>query len=122
MIGTIVNAAAIRAGALIGVALKKGIPDRVKGTVMQGLGLAVILIGLQMAFETKNPLIVIASLVLGGLLGEFLNLDEWVNRLGRSLEKRVGGQNGGEIGRAFVTTSILFCVGAMAVWAPSKTA
>ncbi len=115
MLGTIVNTAAICAGALIGVALKKGIPDRVKETVMQGLGLAVILLGLQMALKTQNPLIVIASIVLGGLLGELLNLEERVNRLGHRLERRIGGGNGSEIGRAFVTASILFCVGALAV-------
>jgi len=115
LIGTIVNAAAICAGALIGVALKKGIPDQVKSTVMQGLGLAVVLVGFQMAFQTRNPMIVIASMVLGGLLGEILKLEDRINRLGQRLEKRVGSQNGGEVGRAFVTTSILFCVGAMAV-------
>lgn len=115
MIGTIVNAAAICAGALVGVALKRGIPDRIKDTVVQGLGLAVILIGLNMAMETRNPLIVIASLVLGGLAGGILDIDGWINRLGRRLEKLVGGQNGGEIGRAFVASTILFCVGAMAI-------
>ncbi|MEW6540061.1 MAG: DUF554 domain-containing protein [Bacillota bacterium] len=115
MIGTIVNAAAICTGALLGVALKRGIPDRIKDTVVQGLGLAVILIGLNMALETQNPLIVIASLVLGGLVGGILDIDGWINRLGRRLEKLVGGQNGGEIGRAFVTSTILFCVGAMAI-------
>jgi len=115
LIGTIVNVAAICAGALVGVALKRGIPDRIKDTVVQGLGLAVILIGLDMAMETQNPLIVIASLVLGGLIGGILDIDGWVNRLGRRLEKLVGGQNGGEIGRAFVTSTILFCVGAMAI-------
>lgn len=115
MLGTVVNAAAICAGALVGVALKRGIPDRVKTTVIQGLGLAVILIGLSMGLQTQNPLIVIASLVLGGLAGEILNIDGWVNRAGRRLEQLAGGKNGGEIGRAFVTSSILFCVGAMAV-------
>jgi uncharacterized membrane protein YqgA involved in biofilm formation len=115
LIGTIVNAAAICTGALLGVALKRGIPDRIKDTVVQGLGLAVILIGLNMALETQNPLIVIASLVLGGLVGGILDIDGWINRLGRRLEKLVGGQNGGEIGRAFVTSTILFCVGAMAI-------
>ncbi|AZK59338.1 membrane protein, putative [Candidatus Desulforudis audaxviator] len=115
LIGTIVNVAAICAGALVGVALKRGIPDRIKDTVVQGLGLAVILIGLKMALETQNPLIVIASLVLGGLVGGILNIDGWINRVGQRLEQLVGGGNGGEIGRAFVASTILFCVGAMAV-------
>lgn len=115
LVGTVVNAAAICAGALVGVALKKGLPDQLKGTVMQGLGLAVIFLGIQMTFQTQNPLIVIASMVLGGLLGELLKLEDLISRLGQRLERRFGDRNGGEFSRAFVTTSIIYCVGAMAV-------
>ena len=67
MKGTIINAVAIVVGTGLGVTLKKGIPERFKSTVIQGLSLAVIVIGLQMALQTENVLIVVLSLVFGGL-------------------------------------------------------
>ena len=70
MIGTIVNAAAIVLGAMIGLLFKKGMPERVRNTIMQGIGLAILLIGLQMSIQSKEILVVVASLVLGGLTGE----------------------------------------------------
>lgn len=114
MLGTVVNFAAIVLGAAFGFLLKKGIPERVKCTVMQGIGLAVLLVGVQMALQTRQILVVILSLVLGGLTGEFLNIEGGLSRLGKWLELKVGGGNG-EVGRAFVTTSLIYCVGAMAI-------
>jgi len=114
MTGTILNALAIVAGTLLGLLLQRGIPEKVKHTVMQGLALAVILIGLQMALGTKNPLIVVVSLVLGGITGELLDIEKRLNSLGERLEARMGGGSKG-IAPAFVTSSLVFCVGAMAV-------
>lgn len=74
MLGTFTNVGAIAAGALVGVLMKKGISESVKCTVMQGLGLAILLVGAQMALQTKNILIVIISLVIGGTIGELLKL------------------------------------------------
>ena len=74
MLGTIVNFIAIIVGSVIGIVLKKGIPERYKDTIMQGIGLATFLIGLKMGFKANNELIVILSLVLGGILGEILSL------------------------------------------------
>ncbi|MDA8097220.1 MAG: DUF554 domain-containing protein [Desulforudis sp.] len=115
MIGTIVNTVAIVAGTLVGVAIRKGIPDRIGDTVMQGLGLAVILIGLQMAFQTQNPLIVIGSIVVGAIIGELIDIERWLNRFGTWLESRFGNGAEGGIARGFVTASLLYCVGAMAI-------
>ncbi|MHB8155809.1 MAG: DUF554 family protein [Desulfocucumaceae bacterium] len=70
MIGTLVNTAAIVSGGLLGVLLKRGIPEPVKKTVMQGLGLTVLLIGAQMALKTQNVLLIVISLVVGGVIGE----------------------------------------------------
>ncbi|MEW5763108.1 MAG: DUF554 domain-containing protein [Bacillota bacterium] len=115
MLGTVINVAAIAAGAVTGALLKKGIPSRVNETVLQGLGLAVILIGIQMALQTRNPLLVIGSLALGGLAGAALRIEERLEALGKRVEARFGNTEQDGIARAFVTASLVFCVGAMAV-------
>lgn len=114
MTGTVVNAVAIVAGAMAGLLFRKGLPDRVRDTIMQGLGLAVILIGFQMSIQSRQILVVVASLVLGGLTGEILNIEGWLGRLSSWVDAKAGG-SAGEAGRAFVTTSLIYCVGAMAV-------
>jgi len=117
--GTLVNVAAICVGSLVGAFLTKGIPDNIKKTLTQGLGLSVILLGLQMAFKTENVLIVISSLAVGGIIGELARIEERLDNLGLWIEKRTTGEtaSGGEqnVARAFVMASIVFCVGAMAV-------
>lgn len=113
-LGTLVNFVAIVLGSLIGYVVKKGIPDGIKNTVMQGLGLAIFLIGMKMAFQTKNELILIGSLALGGILGEILAIEDRLEDLGKWLENKVGGNEGG-ISKAFVTSSLIYCVGAMAI-------
>jgi hypothetical protein len=115
LVGTLINAAAICAGALLGTLLKKGIPQRVGDTVIQGLGLAVILIGAQMALQTRNPLIVIGSLALGGVVGAGLDIEGRLESLGKRIEARFGRPGESGMAYAFVTASLIFCVGAMAV-------
>lgn len=114
MIGTLVNTGAIIAGAFIGLLLRKGISKDVQTTVMQGLSLAVLVIGIQMSLKTQNPLVIIGSLVLGGVLGEWIGIEDKLNKFGKWLESKVG-QNQGQVGKAFVTTSLIYCVGAMAI-------
>lgn len=114
LIGTFTNAGAILIGAVLGLLLQRGIPEKVKHTVMQGMALAIMLIGFQMALETKNPLIVIISLVLGGLTGEMIDIEKRLNGIGEYLERRMGNRGKG-VAPAFVTSSLVFCVGAMAV-------
>ncbi len=114
MIGTITNAAAIVAGGLVGVLLRRGIPDPVKETVMQGLGLSVLLIGVQMSLKTENILLVLISLVVGGAIGQFIDIEKYLARLGVRLEARFGGGDR-KFARAFVSASLIYCVGAMAV-------
>jgi uncharacterized membrane protein YqgA involved in biofilm formation len=112
--GTIVNAATVALGSAVGVFLKRGIPAAYQKTLMQGLGLAVMLIGLQMAFKTQNILIVIFSLVIGAVIGEALHIDAYLNKVGDWVTAKVGGKNG-NAGEGFITASLVFCVGAMAV-------
>lgn len=114
MTGTTVNAAAIILGSLAGLLFRKGMPERVRNTIMQGLGLAVLLIGIQMSMQSRQILVVVASLVLGGLTGEMLNIEGRLERLGKWIDAKAGGA-AGEAGKAFVTTSLIYCVGAMAI-------
>lgn len=118
--GTIVNAAAILAGAGAGLILRQGLPDKWQETIMHAIGLSVTVIGIQMALKTNNIIIVIISLVAGSIIGELLDIDKALNRFGTW----VGGKlsNGKEkgsaaaiIGQGFVATSLIYCVGAMAI-------
>ena len=114
MKGTIVNAAAIVAGSGLGLFLKRGIPPKVQQTLIQGICLAVFLIGLQMAFKTKNVMILIFSLVIGGVLGEALAIEDRLNKFGDWISKKFKGENS-NIGEGFVSASLIYCVGAMAI-------
>lgn len=116
MLGTIVNALAIIVGGLVGMMFGKALPEKMKNTVIQGIGLAVILIGLSMALQSKNTLVVIASLVLGGILGEWIDIELRLQQLGQTLEKILAkGGKGGNFTKAFVSASLIYCVGAMAI-------
>lgn len=111
--GTLVNIAAVAAGTGIGLFLGNRLSERLRGTLMAGLGLAVALVGLQLALQSKQPLVVIGSLVLGGLAGEVLGVEKRLEAFGQRLQGRFA--NAGKIGEAFVTASLLYCVGAMAI-------
>jgi len=115
VLGTTVNLIAIVIGGLVGLVFGKAFPDRLKTTVIQGIGLSVIIIGLQMALKTNNVLIVIISLVLGGVIGEGINIEERLNQFGLFLEKKLSSNGEGQFTKAFVTTSLIYCVGAMAI-------
>jgi len=112
--GTLVNTVGILLGSAIGLLLKKNVPVKYQQTVMHGLALAVGLIGLQMALKTENILIVIVSMVIGGLIGEFLDIDRSLTKVGEWLTIRMGSKYG-SVGEGFITGSLVFCVGAMAI-------
>jgi uncharacterized protein len=114
LLGTIVNALSIIVGGFLGLALPK-LSQGVRTTVMQGLGLAIAVQGVMMAVKTNNLLIVIGSLVIGGLLGELLRVEEGLDKLGRLLERTVGSKAQGKVGAGFVSTTLIYCVGAMAI-------
>lgn len=114
LLGTLVNALAIMLGALLGT-IVKNIPDHVKTTIMQAIGLAVIVLGIGMGLKSEQYVIVIGSLVVGGLLGEKWKLEDRLNQLGSWLESKVGGKGDGQIAKAFVTTTLIYVVGAMAI-------
>jgi uncharacterized protein len=114
MLGTIVNFAAIVLGGLCGFALKEGLPKRISDTVMQGLALCVIYIGIEGSLKAQNPLLVIISIAVGAVLGELIDLDKLLKGLGDSIEKKFKNSKS-KISEGFVTTSLLYCVGAMAI-------
>lgn len=114
MIGTLINMVAILAGSALGLLLRKGIPDRLRDTVMQGLGLCVLLIGASGALKTADTMCVIISIVVGGLIGAAVNIERQLERLGEAAEKKFAHSEGG-FAKGFVTASLVYCVGAMAI-------
>ncbi|ACB85820.1 DUF554 domain-containing protein [Natranaerobius thermophilus] len=112
--GTVVNVIAIIAGAVLGLVLKKGVPEQMKNTVLQGMGLVVLYLGLSMAFEGQEMLIAIFSLVLGGILGELAKVEQRLNSFGDKLKARFGSEEG-QFTEGFVFASLIYCVGALAV-------
>lgn len=114
MFATLVNMVAILLGAFLGMGLKRGIPDRVKNTIMQGLGLAIMVIGLKMAVGADNDIVVVISLVIGGILGEWVKLDKKLDNLGALVKKKLK-VNDSNFVDGFVSASLIFCVGAMAI-------
>ncbi|MDA8442510.1 MAG: DUF554 domain-containing protein [Peptococcaceae bacterium] len=116
MIGVTVNTLAIIVGTIIGLLFRRGISEKVKVTVIQGIGLAVLLIGAKMATGSANSLVLILSLVAGGLIGEIVDIEKRLINFGTALETKLQ-RNGkqGDFTNAFVTTSLIYCVGAMAI-------
>jgi uncharacterized protein len=114
LLGTIVNGLFIIVGTLLGKLLNR-IPEGMKTTVMYGISLSVIVLGLQMGFKSENFLIVIISLVIGAVIGEFFDLDGKLNSVGDWLEKKIGNTGQGSISQGFVTATLIFVIGAMAI-------
>ena len=116
-LGTIMNCAAIVVGSLIGVVLKRGLPEKWQQTMMSGIALCIVVIGLQMAMKTNN-IITIISLVIGAMLGEGIDIEQKMNRLGDWVGGKVAKGDASvaaKIAEGFVNASILFCTGAMAI-------
>lgn len=117
MIGTLINCITIIVGSTIGLLLRKGMKLSVSQTVMQGIGLCTILIGMSGALKTSNTLLVILSMVIGGMVGSLIDIDGGLQRLGAYAQRKLthGAPEGSTFAQGFVTASLVFCVGAMAV-------
>lgn len=118
MLGTVVNTIAVIIGALIGMLLKKGLPEKMADTLMKGLGLCTLFLGISGSLKGENSMILIVSMVAGTLIGEGIDLEDKVNRLGQWVEKKFSGKAADDkvsVAEGFVTASLLFCVGAMAI-------
>jgi uncharacterized protein len=115
-LGTALNVATVLAGAALGLRLGRVIPSSLQQTIRAVVGLFVAVYGIQMALRTHNPLVLLMSVLLGALIGEALRLDDGMQTLGRWAERRAsGGSETGRVSLAFVTTSLLFCVGPLTV-------
>ena len=145
-LGTFVNAAAVAAGTLLGLLSGRLIPERIRTTTMTALGLTVVFLGLQMALDPHldpakfhytgplpyhpNTLVIIGGLVIGSIIGELLELEARLERLGNGLQAGVAartagapdGAQGHSLVEGFVTATLLYCVGAMAVIGPIQDA
>jgi uncharacterized membrane protein YqgA involved in biofilm formation len=118
MTGTFINVTAIIIGGLLGIFFGARLSDNIKNTVIAGMGIFTAAIGLEMFLKTENPLIVLGALIVGGLLGEWWGLENRVQSLGIWLEKRLTGSSEGSSSRfvrGFLSASLLFCTGPMAV-------
>lgn len=117
MLGTIVNTIAVVIGAAIGMLVKKGIPERLSDTMMKGIGLCTLFLGISGSLKGQNSLILIISMVVGALIGEGIDLDAKLNRFGSWIESKFKSKDGEKISIAegFVSASLLFCVGAMTI-------
>ncbi|WP_319466284.1 DUF554 domain-containing protein [uncultured Trichococcus sp.] len=116
LLGSLVNGAAIVLGGSIGLILKKGLSDRIARAVMNALALCVLYIGVSGMLNGENILITILSMVFGTLVGEWIDLDKKINQLGDTIEKNVSSPDDEvSVSKGFVTASLLFCVGAMAI-------
>lgn len=114
MLGTIVNSLTIAIGSLFGIGLNKGIKDDYKDTIMDVIGLTVIVIGIMGGIKSENIILVIGSLVLGTIMGEAIGIERNLDKLGDTLQERFGSTDS-NFSKGFVTASLVYCVGAMAI-------
>lgn len=116
MLGTIVNSLTIIIGSIIGVIVKDKMNEKISNTIMSGLGLCVIYIGIEGALKIENTLIMIISIAIGALIGEIIDIDKALSNLGVIIENKINKKGSNiPIAEAYVTTTLLFCVGAMAI-------
>ncbi|MDI9494592.1 MAG: DUF554 domain-containing protein [Bacillota bacterium] len=117
MIGVFVNTATVIIGSAIGLLFKKGISKRFTDAIMIGIGLCTIYIGISGALKGENTLILIVSIVVGAVIGTWLDIDGRINALGDWIGKRFKKADSGNVSIAegFVTASLLFCIGALTI-------
>ncbi|MBC7877986.1 MAG: DUF554 domain-containing protein [Anaerolineales bacterium] len=119
MTGTLINVATILIGGTIGLIFGARIPERFKMTVIAGMGLFVSAMGLQMFFKSENQLIVLGALIIGALIGEWLKIEDRLQTFGQALEQRFSKDaemgSGSKFVRGFMVSSLLFCIGPMAI-------
>ena len=115
MKGTLVNTATVIIGSSLGLYLGARLKEPVRKIMVQGVALSTILIGIKMGLEVKNFLIVIASIVIGGSLGEIWRIEDGIANIGKYIENKIGGRGGEDFVKGFVLASVIFCVGPMTI-------
>lgn len=118
LLGSLVNGAAVVVGGLVGLFAGKLLPERLRGSLMAALSLMTIGIAVPGLLKSSNALIPIISMVAGTLIGELLDIDAAVNRLGEKFQKELSGSS---VTQGFVTGSLVFAVGALAIMGPLES-
>jgi len=114
MLGPLANTATIIIGALIGRFAIRNVPERVSDIILKAIAICLIFIGLSGAMQNNRILLLICSLIIGSVIGELIDIDKGMNRLGKWAESKLGAGDG-NFSKGFVTATILFCTGSMAI-------
>lgn len=118
MVGTLANAGAIVAGSVIGIVIHSRLPQKMIDIVFQGIGLFTLAIGISMSLHAQSMVLVVVSIVSGGVIGQIFDIDKYVQRLGKGLQAKYSKKDtktGDRFSEGFVTASVLFCVGSMSI-------
>ena len=117
MTGTLLNVATVLVGGSLGLLVGRRLPERVRETVMVGIGLISIVLGVKMSLETSNTLILLGSTILGGFIGEIVGIQKRLDGLGQWFQKKLNrnGEASSRFSEGFVTASLIFCVGPMTI-------
>ncbi len=115
--GSFINVALVVVGGCLGLLLKKGLPERVSDAVMKALGLCVLLIGIDGCLKGENTLVTVISMAVGTIIGSVIDLDKHLNNFAGKIEKKLNKKSDGKsnFAQGFVTATLLYCVGAMAI-------
>lgn len=114
-LGTIINVITVLIGTTLGLILRNKLGDAYKAIILQGIGLLTLLIGIQMALKTDNILLVLASVIFGGISGQLLLLDDKIELFADKVKEKFSKKNDPFFSEGFITASIIFCVGPMTV-------
>ena len=115
LIGSIINALLIIIGSTIGLILK-GIPEKMKTTVLSIIGLSLVVLGVQMCMETTNFIYVLISIVVGGVIGEWIDVEKQFFRFGKWIETKIGKQSSEHSGvEGFINATLFFIIGSMGI-------
>ena len=116
MIGVLANVATVIIGSIIGILIKKGLPQRLSKAMTTATALAVLYIGVDGMMAGENTLVLVLSMVIGGVIGTLLNLDARIENLGNSIETKFKKQDSNvPVAQGFISATLLFCVGAMTI-------
>ena len=122
MVGTFINVGTVLAGTVIGTAIGPRLPERYQQRVLAGLGMITLVIGTDLALawsgedtSQSTPLYVLAGVLVGGLIGEAIGIERWLERLGDIAQRRLSRAEGSTVSEGFVDASLLFCVGSLTV-------
>jgi uncharacterized membrane protein YqgA involved in biofilm formation len=120
MLGTLINAGTVIVGSSVGLLIHSRLPRRITAIVFQGIGLFTLFLGITMAMKTGNFLVMIFSIVLGGILGELLDIEGRMTRMSEYLKKkiRLKSEKNERFSEGLVTAFLIFCMGSMSILGP----